>query len=288
MNFKTCEQLIHQAWEERASLTPEAHTPFKQAIQHTLDALDQGQIRVAEKKENTWIVHQWIKKALLLSFRLYPSRLMPLGGGGSAYDKIPLKWEGWTEEMFAQGGFRVVPSAIARRSAYIAPDVVLMPSFINVGAYVGAGTMIDTWSTVGSCAQVGERCHISGGVGLGGVLEPLQSHPVIIEDECFIGARSEIVEGVLVEKGAVIGMGVFIGASTPIICRESGDVFYGRVPAYSVVISGSRLQSGYEKTPGLSLNCAVIVKRVDEKTRSKTSLTDLLREDKKGAEEKND
>jgi 2,3,4,5-tetrahydropyridine-2-carboxylate N-succinyltransferase len=273
MNIKS---VIEEAWENRAgfdlSLTGEA----VEAVRKTLSNLDTGKLRVAEKKDDVWVVHQWIKKAILLSFRLSPNTLIL--DHGISYDKIPLKFEHWTEAEFANAGFRVVPGAIVRHSAYIAPDAVLMPSFVNVGAYIGNSTMIDTWATVGSCVQIGERCHISGGTGLGGVLEPVQANPVIIEDDCFIGARSEIVEGVIVERGAVIGMGVFIGSSTPIVNRETGEILYGRIPAYSVVIAGSIPSKEKERAPdGLSLNCAVIVKTVDEKTRLKTAINDLLR-----------
>lgn len=274
------ESLINEAWEDRDRLNPASTGEVVEAIRKTLNDLDAGKIRIAEKRGPVWIVHQWIKKALLLSFRLHGNSFIL--DHGVAYDKVPLKFENWTETEFAASGFRVVPGAIVRHSAYIASDVVLMPSFVNVGAYVGRGAMIDTWATVGSCVQVGERCHISGGAGLGGVLEPLQENPVIIEDDCFIGARSEIVEGVIVERGAVIGMGVFIGASTPIVNRDTGEISYGRVPAHSVVISGSmpskvKENGGGASPAGLAIDCAVIVKTVDEKTRSKTAINDLLR-----------
>jgi 2,3,4,5-tetrahydropyridine-2-carboxylate N-succinyltransferase len=241
-----------------------------------MDQLDKGVIRVASPTPSgSWIIHEWIKKAILLYFRFHSNEVIP-GAGGSApcYDKVPLKTAHWTEAHFKKAAFRSVPGALIRHSAYIAPGAVLMPSFVNVGARVGEGTMIDTWSTVGSCAQIGSRCHISGGVGIGGVLEPLQAAPVIIEDDCFIGARSEIAEGVIVEKGAVISMGVFIGASTKIVDRATGEVTYGRVPSYAVVVPGS-LPPSHGNGP--SLSCAVIVKRVDEKTRSKTALNELLR-----------
>jgi len=225
------------------------------------------------------VVHEWLKKAVLLSFRLYDSAPLPGAGGADVFDKVAVKFAGWDAARFQQAGFRAVPGAVVRRSAFIAPGVVLMPSFVNVGAYVGKGTMIDTWATVGSCAQIGANCHISGGVGIGGVLEPLQAAPVIIEDDCFIGARSEVAEGVVVERGSVLSMGVFLGASTKIIDRASGEIFIGRVPAYSVVVPGTLpgkpLPDG---TPGPSLYCAVIVKRVDERTRSKTSINELLRD----------
>ena len=273
MNIKS---VIEEAWENRAGFDLTSTGEAVEAVRKTLSNLDTGKLRVAEKKDDVWVVHQWIKKAILLSFRLNPNTLIL--DHGISYDKIPLKFEHWTEAEFANAGFRVVPGAIVRHSAYIAPDAVLMPSFVNVGAYIGNSTMIDTWATVGSCVQIGERCHISGGTGLGGVLEPVQANPVIIEDDCFIGARSEIVEGVIVERGAVIGMGVFIGSSTPIVNRETGEILYGRIPAYSVVIAGSIPSKEKERAPdGLSLNCAVIVKTVDEKTRLKTAINDLLR-----------
>jgi len=273
MNIKS---VIEEAWENRAGFDLSSTGEAVEAVRKTLSNLDTGKLRVAEKKDDVWVVHQWIKKAILLSFRLSPNTLIL--DHGISYDKIPLKFEHWTEAEFANAGFRVVPGAIVRHSAYIAPDAVLMPSFVNVGAYIGNSTMIDTWATVGSCVQIGERCHISGGTGLGGVLEPVQANPVIIEDDCFIGARSEIVEGVIVERGAVIGMGVFIGSSTPIVNRETGEILYGRIPAYSVVIAGSIPSKEKERAPdGLSLNCAVIVKTVDEKTRLKTAINDLLR-----------
>jgi 2,3,4,5-tetrahydropyridine-2-carboxylate N-succinyltransferase len=273
MNIKS---VIEEAWENRAGFDLSSTGEAVEAVRKTLSNLDTGKLRVAEKKDDVWVVHQWIKKAILLSFRLSPNTLIL--DHGISYDKIPLKFEHWTEAEFANAGFRVVPGAIVRHSAYIAPDAVLMPSFVNVGAYIGNSTMIDTWATVGSCVQIGERCHISGGTGLGGVLEPVQDNPVIIEDDCFIGARSEIVEGVIVERGVVIGMGVFIGSSTPIVNRETGEILYGRIPAYSVVIAGSIPSKEKERAPdGLSLNCAVIVKTVDEKTRLKTAINDLLR-----------
>jgi len=250
-------------------------------VEAALDALDSGRARVAERAaDGSWHVHQWLKKAVLLSFRLNDMAPIPGGPGGAQWwDKVPSKFEDYSEQKFRDAGFRAVPGAIVRRSAFIGKNVVLMPSFINLGAYVDEATMIDTWSTVGSCAQIGKHVHISGGVGIGGVLEPLQAGPVIIEDDCFIGARSEVAEGVIVRKGAVLSMGVFIGASTKIIDRTTGEVFIGEVPAYSVVVPGAMpgkpLQDG---SPGPSLYCAVIVKRVDEKTRSKTSINELLRD----------
>ena len=241
--------------------------------------MDNGTLRVATKDGGTWTVHQWLKKAVLLSFRLNDSVPMPGVGGAPAWDKVPMKTAGWGENQFSAAGFRAVPGAIVRHSAYVAPGVVLMPSFVNAGAYVDRGTMIDTWVTVGSCAQVGRNCHLSGGVGLGGVLEPLQANPTIIEDDCFIGARSEVVEGVIVEQGCVLSMGVFISQSTRIVDRDTGEVFRGRVPAYSVVVPGTLpgrpLPDG---SPGPALSCAVIVKRVDERTRAKTSINELLRD----------
>ena len=263
------ERVIDDAWEQRDRLSTaggEIHT----AVKTVLAQLDSGELRIAEKIGGQWEVKQWAKKAVLLSFRLNAnSRMHEL-----YYDKVPLKTERWLEKDFQEAGFRAVPGSVVRHSAYIAPNVVLMPSFVNVGAYVDSGTMVDTWVTIGSCAQIGKNCHISGGVGIGGVLEPLQANPVIIEDNCFIGARSEVAEGVIVEEGAVLSMGVYLGASTKIVDRETGEVFYGRVPAYSVVVPGSLPG----KTPDApSLYCAVIVKRVDEKTRSKTSINELLR-----------
>ncbi len=271
--------VIEQAWEDRDTLSVKTTGEVRDAVNAAMDALDSGALRVAEKQGDAWHVNQWAKKAVLLSFRLnamqrYAGAPASVGSTASWYDKVPSKFENWGDEEFGAAGFRAVPGAIVRRSAYIAPDAVLMPCFVNLGAYVGEGTMIDTWSTVGSCAQIGKNCHISGGVGIGGVLEPLQAGPVIIEDNCFIGARSEVAEGVVVEEGAVISMGVFLGASTKIVDRESGEIFMGRVPAYSVVVPGT-LPS--KKEGGPSLACAVIVKRVDEKTRSKTGVNEILR-----------
>jgi 2,3,4,5-tetrahydropyridine-2-carboxylate N-succinyltransferase len=269
---------IAAAWERRAALSPATRGADREAVDTALDWLDSGQMRVAEPAAGGWAVHQWLKQAVLLSFRLYPNTIMAGPGGAPVFDKVAMKFDGWGESRFAEAGFRALPGAVVRRSAYIAPGAVLMPCFINVGARVGEGTMIDTWSTVGSCAQVGANCHISGGVGLGGVLEPLQANPVIIEDDCFIGARSEVAEGVIVEQGAVLSMGVFLGASTKIIDRSTGEVFVGRVPAYAVVVPGTlpgrALPDG---APGPGLACAVIVKRVDAQTRAKTSINDLLR-----------
>jgi 2,3,4,5-tetrahydropyridine-2,6-dicarboxylate N-succinyltransferase len=271
---------IENAWEERASIDTGTRGPVREAVDAALDLLDAGKARVAEASETGWQVNQWLKKAVLLSFRLNEMVAVPAGAAGApAWDKVPSKFAGWGENRFREAGFRVVPGAVVRRSAYIAPGVILMPSFVNLGAHVGTGTMVDTWATVGSCAQIGKNVHLSGGVGIGGVLEPLQAGPVVIEDDCFIGARSEVVEGVVVERGAVLSMGVFIGASTKIVDRETGEVFRGRVPAYSVVVPGALpgkpLPDG---SPGPSLYCAVIVKRVDAQTRAKTSINDLLRD----------
>lgn len=270
---------IEALWERRAELSPATSGRPREAVEAALAALDAGRLRVAAPEGDGWVVHQWLKQAVLLSFRLNDSAPLPGAAGSPVFDKVGMKTAGWDAAAFAAAGFRAVPGAVVRRSAYIAPGVVLMPCFVNVGAHVGAGTMIDTWSTVGSCAQVGRNCHISGGVGLGGVLEPLQANPVIIEDDCFIGARSEVAEGVIVERGSVLAMGVFLSASSKIVDRASGAVFTGRVPAYSVVVPGSLpgkpLPDG---SPGPSLACAVIIKRVDARTRAKTSLNDLLRD----------
>ncbi|MBW8726366.1 MAG: 2,3,4,5-tetrahydropyridine-2,6-dicarboxylate N-succinyltransferase [Inquilinus limosus] len=271
---------IEQAWADRNSLTPATQGAARDAIEAALEGLDSGSLRVAEKIDGEWQAHQWLKMAVLLSFRITDSQIVAGGPDGAVwYDKVAPKTLGWGENRFREAGFRSVPGAVVRRSAYIAPGVVLMPSFVNVGARVDSGTMVDTWATVGSCAQIGKNCHLSGGVGIGGVLEPLQANPVIIEDDCFIGARSEVVEGVIVERGAVLSMGVFLSATTKIVDRETGTVSYGRVPSYSVVVPGSLpgkpLADG---SPGPSLSCAVIVKRVDERTRAKTSINELLRD----------
>ena len=269
------QNIIETAWEQRTAMTPaRADAALKQAVNETIGMLDSGAIRVAEKKGAQWITHQWIKKAVLLSFRLEDNTVI-VAGDNRYYDKVPSKFSGYGTQDFQRGGFRVVPPAAARKGAYIARNVVLMPSFVNIGAYVDEGTMVDTWATVGSCAQIGKNVHLSGGVGIGGVLEPLQANPTIIEDNCFIGARSEIVEGVIVEEGAVISMGVFIGASTRIHHRQTGETLYGRVPAGSVVVPGS-LPAADGKC---SLYCAVIVKQVDAGTRAKTSINELLRSD---------
>jgi 2,3,4,5-tetrahydropyridine-2-carboxylate N-succinyltransferase len=268
-------EVIESAWENRANLSPSsADARVREAVDAALARLDRGELRVAEKVDGNWQTHQWLKKAVLLSFRLQDNQVMP-GASTQYYDKVPTKFSGYTPADFAAGGFRVVPPAVARRGAYIARNVVLMPSYVNVGAYVDEGTMVDTWATVGSCAQIGKNVHLSGGVGIGGVLEPLQANPTIIEDNCFIGARSEVVEGVIVEENSVVSMGVFIGSSTRIYDRASGEILYGRVPAGSVVVPGT-LPSADGK---YGLYCAVIVKRVDAKTRAKTGINELLRGD---------
>jgi 2,3,4,5-tetrahydropyridine-2-carboxylate N-succinyltransferase len=270
-----CERIIDQAWEERDAIGADTRGDVRQAVDSALAALDAGEARIAEKMDGQWAVHRWLKKAVLLSFRLNPMELIAGGPGGAHWwDKVPSKFSAWGEKEFTAAGFRAVPGSIVRRGAFIAPGAVLMPSFVNIGAYVGEGTMVDTWATVGSCAQIGRNVHISGGAGIGGVLEPLQAGPVILEDNCFIGARSEVAEGVVVEEGAVLSMGVFLGASTKIVDRASGEVMYGRVPAYSVDVPGTL--PGKDGGPGLA--CAVIVKRVDERTRSKTSINELLRD----------
>jgi 2,3,4,5-tetrahydropyridine-2-carboxylate N-succinyltransferase len=286
MTMTDLEQTIDAAWDDRDNVNFNTTGAVRDAVMEALDLLDSGQARVAERQGvGDWKVNQWLKKAVLLSFRLQDMVTIPGGGdfpgvGQSVWwDKVPSKFSGWDEARFREAGFRAVPGCVVRKSAYVAPGVVIMPGFINLGAYVGSGTMVDTWATVGSCAQIGENVHLSGGAGIGGVLEPLQAGPVIIEDNCFIGARSEVVEGVVVEEGAVLSMGVFIGASTKIINRDTGEVHIGRVPAYSVVVPGSMpgkpLPDG---TPGPNLSCAVIIKQVDERTRSKTSINDLLRD----------
>ena len=269
------EQIIDQAWEDRANFSPKsAPAEVRDAVAHVLEQLNQGTLRVAQKDSGNWVVNQWIKKAVLLSFRLEDNVPMPAGGSMQFYDKVPTKFASYTADDFAKGGFRVVPPAVARRGSFIGKNVVLMPSYVNIGAYVDEGAMVDTWATVGSCAQIGKNVHLSGGVGIGGVLEPMQANPTIIEDNCFIGARSEIVEGVIVEENSVISMGVYIGQSTKIYDRATGEVSYGRIPAGSVVVSGS-LPSADGK---YSLYCAVIVKRVDAKTRAKTGINELLRD----------
>jgi len=269
----SAQQIIDQAWEERAGLNPAtASAELKRAVEEVLAGLDAGRLRVAEKREGRWLTHQWLKKAVLLSFRLEDNRVID-GGATRYFDKVPAKYGAYDAAAFAASGTRVVPPAMARRGAFVARNVVLMPSYVNIGAYVDEGTMVDTWATVGSCAQIGKNVHLSGGVGIGGVLEPIQAGPTIIEDNCFIGARSEVVEGVIVEENSVISMGVYIGQSTKIYDRTTGEVSYGRIPAGSVVVSGN-LPSADGK---YSLYCAVIVKRVDAQTRAKTSINELLR-----------
>lgn len=281
MDYSQLEATISDAFDARDTISSNTTGAVREAVDTALDLLDNGTLRVASKSEGGWQVHQWLKKAVLLSFRLNDMALIAGGAGEKTtwWDKVPSKFEGWGEGEFRSAGFRAVPGSIVRRSAYISKDVVLMPSFVNLGAYVGEGTMVDTWASVGSCAQVGAHVHVSAGAGIGGVLEPLQANPTIIEDNCFIGARSEVVEGVIVEEGSVISMGVFITASTKIIDRNTGEIFRGRVPAYSVVVPGTLpgkpLPDG---SPGPNLSCAVIVKRVDEQTRAKTSVNDLLRD----------
>jgi len=286
MSQHPLEAAVEAAWAARETLSPATTGPHREAVEAALEQLDDGRLRVAEKgADGAWTVHQWLKKAVLLSFRLQDTRLMPggpddpVGGGYAWWDKVQPKFAGWGEERFKAAGFRAVPGAIVRRPAYVAPNVILMPSFVNVGAYVDGGTMVDTWATVGSCAQIGKNVHLSGGVGIGGVLEPLQAGPVIVEDDCFVGARSEVVEGVVVERGAVLAMGVFLSSTTKIVDRTTGEVFVGRVPAYSVVVPGTLpgrpLPDG---SPGPGLACAVIVKRVDARTREKTAINELLRD----------
>jgi 2,3,4,5-tetrahydropyridine-2-carboxylate N-succinyltransferase len=276
------EATINAAWEERTTLSAATQGAIRKAVDEALASLDSGERRVAQKSASgAWEVNQWLKKAVLLSFRLNPNRTMGVDGQqpGPYFDKVQTKFNGWADAQFSAAGFRAVPGAVVRRGSFIAKDAVLMPSFVNIGAYVGEGTMVDTWTTVGSCAQIGKHCHLSGGVGIGGVLEPLQANPVIIEDNCFVGARSEVAEGVIVREGSVIGMGVYLGQSTPIVNRATGETLYGEVPPYSVVVAGNR--PGSQPMPGQnwtpSLYCAVIVKQVDAGTRSKTSVNELLR-----------
>lgn len=282
ISFTEQQSLIEASWDMRDTITPASAGSLRAVVDDVLSALDQGRLRVASFDDGAWRVHEWVKKAVLLYFRLNPMRELAGGvkdalyGDAKWYDKVPSKFAGWSTDAFQNAGFRAVPPCTVRFGAYIAPDVVLMPSFVNIGAYVDRGTMIDTWATVGSCAQIGKNCHISGGAGIGGVLEPLQAAPVIIEDNCFIGARAEVAEGVRVGTGSVLGMGVYLGASTKIVDRATGEIFMGYVPPYSVVVAGTLPPSDSTKP---SLYCAVIVKRVDEKTRSKTSLNDLLRGD---------
>lgn len=274
-NLAELQAFIEAEFENRASINPQtASDDLKAAVEYVINQLDKGALRVAEKIDGNWVTHQWLKKAVLLSFRIKENQIIE-GDSTNYYDKVDTKFKSYTQEDFAQAGVRVVPNAVARKGAHVAKNVILMPSYVNIGAYVDEGTMVDTWATVGSCAQIGKNVHLSGGVGIGGVLEPLQANPTIIEDNCFIGARSEIVEGVIVEEGSVISMGVFIGQSTKIYDRETGEIHYGRVPAGSVVVSGS-LPS---KDGKYSLYCAVIVKKVDAKTRSKVGINELLRLD---------
>ena len=275
MSNAILESEIEAAWSVRDTISPSTTGKVRDAINETLEALDTGKLRVAEKtKDNAWQVNQWAKKAVLLGFRIKDMEIHNGGPQSSGWwDKVDSKFKGWSEEAWKKAGFRAVPNSVVRKSAYIAPGVVLMPSFVNLGAYVDEGTMVDTWATVGSCAQIGKNVHLSGGVGIGGVLEPMQAGPTIIADNCFIGARSEVVEGCIVREGSVLGMGVYIGQSTKIVDRETGEVMYGEVPPYSVVVSGSMPSKN-----NVSLYCAVIVKRVDEKTRSKTGINELLRD----------
>jgi 2,3,4,5-tetrahydropyridine-2-carboxylate N-succinyltransferase len=281
MSHNDLAKTIDDAFEKRAEIGASTRGPVRDAVEAALDLLDKGKARVAERGGNgAWTVNQWLKKAVLLSFRLNDSAVISGGPGKAAWwDKVASKFEGWSDHEFKAAGFRAVPGCVVRHSAYVAPNVVLMPSFVNVGAYVDAGTMVDTWATVGSCAQIGKNCHISGGAGIGGVLEPLQAGPVIVEDNCFIGARAEVAEGVVVREGAVLSMGVYLGASTKIVDRETGAVLQGEVPPYSVVVSGTLpgrpLANG---VPSPNLYCAVIVKRVDAQTRAKTSINELLRD----------
>ncbi|PJI44804.1 MAG: 2,3,4,5-tetrahydropyridine-2,6-dicarboxylate N-succinyltransferase [Rhizobium sp.] len=281
-DLSALEHVIEAAFDNRDTVNTSTRGEIRDAVETSLNLLDSGKARVATRGEDgNWTVHQWLKKAVLLSFRLNAMEVVSGGPGGSTWwDKVPSKFEGWSTNEFERAGFRAVPNAVVRRSAYIAPNAILMPSFVNLGAYVGEGTMVDTWATVGSCAQIGAHVHLSGGVGIGGVLEPMQAGPTIIEDNCFIGARSEVVEGCIVREGSVLGMGVFIGKSTKIVDRASGEISYGEVPPYSVVVAGSlpsdkTMASGQ---PAPNLYCAVIVKRVDAKTRSKTGINELLRD----------
>jgi len=281
-NLAALSETIDRAFEERDGINTSTRGEVRDAVETSLNLLDSGKVRVAERGEDgNWTVNQWLKKAVLLSFRLNPMEIVKGGPGESAWwDKVPSKFDGWSVNEFEKAGFRAVPNCIVRRSAYIAPNAILMPSFVNLGAYVGEGTMVDTWATVGSCAQIGKHVHLSGGVGIGGVLEPMQAGPTIIEDNCFIGARSEVVEGCIVREGSVLGMGVFIGKSTRIVDRSTGEIMYGEVPPYSVVVAGSMPSSGImgngQAAP--NLYCAVIVKRVDAQTRSKTGINELLRD----------
>lgn len=273
--YTDLQSIIDNAWENRTEINAQTHGDVRDAVNTALQSLDSGKLRVCEKNNGEWLMHQWLKKAVLLSFRLNDNKMIGYAAGQTAswYDKVPSRFEGMTESDFKQAGFRAVPGCFVRRGSFIGKNVILMPSFVNIGAYVDEGAMIDTWATVGSCAQIGKNVHISGGAGIGGVLEPLQANPVIIEDNCFIGARSEVAEGVIVGEGSVLSMGVYLGQSTKIIDRETGEVFYGKVPPFSVVVAGSSPSSKGD----VNLYCAVIVKRVDSQTRSKTSINDLLR-----------
>ena len=275
MNTKSFENIINEAWENKGQVNSKSSKKLLNGISKTIELLDSGEIRVAEKKNDGWVVNQWIKKAILLSFRVNKMKISK-GPYAAWFDKIEGKTHKWNEKRFIKEGFRYVPNGVVRKGSFIARNVVLMPSFVNIGAYVDAGSMIDTWASVGSCAQVGKNCHISGGAGIGGVLEPMQANPTIIEDNCFIGARSEIVEGVIVEEGSVLSMGVFIGKSTKIVNRSTGEILFGKIPPYSVVVPGSLPSKSNPDGP--ALYCVVIIKQVDEKTRSKTSINDLLRE----------
>ncbi len=275
MNTTSFENIINKAWDNKSKINSKSDKKIISAINKTIDLLDSGKIRVAEKNDNNWSVNQWIKKAILLSFKVNKMKISK-GPYAAWYDKVEGKTHKWNEKRFIKEGFRYVPNGVVRKGAYIAKNVVLMPSFVNIGAYVDQGSMIDTWASVGSCAQVGKNCHISGGAGIGGVLEPMQANPTIVEDNCFIGARAEIAEGVVVGKGSVLSMGVYVGASTRIFDRSTGEIYYGKVPNYSVVVPGS--MPSKNNPDGPSLYCVVIVKKVDEKTRSKTSINDLLRD----------
>ena len=280
-DLATLETIIESAFEARDGISTATRGEIRDAVEESLNLLDNGKARVAERQaDGTWTVNQWLKKAVLLSFRLNPMEVISGGpGDGGWWDKVPSKFDGWNAQHFENAGFRAVPNCVVRRSAFVAKGVVLMPSFVNLGAYVDEGTMVDTWATVGSCAQIGKNVHLSGGVGIGGVLEPMQAGPTIIEDHCFIGARSEVVEGCIVREGSVLGMGVYIGKSTKIVDRATGEIFYGEVPPYSVVVAGTMPGKNVPgENWGPSLYCAVIVKRVDEKTRSKTSINELLRD----------
>jgi 2,3,4,5-tetrahydropyridine-2,6-dicarboxylate N-succinyltransferase len=280
MQNETLQPTIEAAWDKRDTVNAATSGDIRDAVETALDLLDQGKARVAEKRGGEWIVHQWLKKAVLLSFRLHDMTAIDgAPGGASWWDKVPSKFAGMTPERFKAAGFRAVPGAVVRRAAYVAPNVVLMPSFVNLGAYIDTGSMVDTWATVGSCAQIGKNVHLSGGVGIGGVLEPLQANPTIIEDNCFIGARSEVVEGVVVGEGSVLSMGVFIGASTKIVDRATGKILTGKVPPYSVVVAGTLPGKPFPNNePGPGLYCAVIVKTVDAQTRAKTGINELLRD----------